>query len=161
MENMKVNQMTLQKTRPKSQIEQFVAEVPDWVRNIVFPVVREIAQALRRDGSETSSTNAALENRLGELEARVKELERGLEARFKELETSPNRRKKKDAVQSDYLTPDQIARKLGLHRRTVLAMISRGEIQAVNPVGNRLRIHKDEFDRLLNREEKIKIRRNS
>jgi excisionase family DNA binding protein len=48
-----------------------------------------------------------------------------------------------------YYSPQHVADALSLHRRTVLQMIRRGEIQAVNPVANRIRISSEEVERLL------------
>ena len=48
-----------------------------------------------------------------------------------------------------YYTPQNIADALSLHRRTVLEMIRRGDIEAINPVANRIRISEEELERLL------------
>ena len=48
-----------------------------------------------------------------------------------------------------FYTPQQVAEALNIHRRTVLEMIRRGEISAVVPVANRIRIPEEELERLL------------
>jgi excisionase family DNA binding protein len=48
-----------------------------------------------------------------------------------------------------YYSPQHVAEALGLNRRTVLEMIHRGELFAVVPVANRIRIPEEELERLL------------
>lgn len=48
-----------------------------------------------------------------------------------------------------FYTPEEVAKALGLNRRTILDMIRRNEISAIVPVANRIRISKREVERVL------------
>lgn len=48
-----------------------------------------------------------------------------------------------------FYSPENVAKALGLNRRTILEMIHRGELSAYVPVANRIRIPEDELERLL------------